>query len=106
MSEHVCEENDCEKPYPYCLENWKAVFPLHTTSRTAYITVLNCVFPNEAAEKILIKGITCIDDIDDIINHDLISFVNSRTYDGDEIIIEFLENDLDEGSTYIAKAKH
>ena len=105
VSEHDCEENDCEKPYPYCLENWKAAFPLHTTSRTAYIIFLNCIFPNEATEKILAKGITCIDDIDDVINHDLISFVNSRTYDGDEIIIEFLENDLDEGSTYIAKAK-
>lgn len=105
VSEHNCEENDCEKPFPYCLENWKAAFPLHTTSRTAYIIFSNCIFPNEATEKILAKGITCIDDIDDIINHDLISFVNSRTYDGDEVTFEFLESNLDEESAYIAKAK-
>lgn len=103
VSEHDCEENNCEKPYPYCLENWKAAFPFHATSRTAYIIFSNCLFPNDATENILAKGITCIDDIDDVINHDLIILTNSRTHDGDEVIIEFLERDLDEGSTYITK---
>ena len=105
VSEHNCEEKDCEKPYPHCLENWEAAFPLHTINRTAYIIFSNCTFPHEATEKILTKGITCIDDIDDIVNHDLISFVNSRTYNGDEVIFEFLECDLDEGCTYITKFK-
>lgn len=105
VSEHNCEEKDCEKPYPHCLENWEAAFPLHTTNRTAYIIFSNCIFPHEATEKILTKGITCIDDLDDIVNHDLISFVNSRTYNGDEVIFEFLEYDLDEGCTYITKFK-
>lgn len=103
VTEHDCEIIGCERPYLDCLENWNIAFPHHTKTRTAFIIFSNCTFPNEITEKILIKGIICCCEIGDIINHELISFINSRTRDEKEITIEFTESYLDEGSTYIPK---
>lgn len=103
VTEHDCEILGCERPYLDCLENWNIAFPHHTKTRTAFIIFSNCTFPNEITEKILIKGIICCCEIGDIINHELISFINSRTRDEKEITIEFTESYLDEGSTYIPK---